>query len=70
MDSFETTQQAIDAGKAWHVGVHPGASQYIFMDENDAREMAAHLNTFPGGAVYRVRPQSEINAEMAKRRGR
>lgn len=69
MDAFDITQDFINRGEAWHVGIGPAASQYIFTTKDEANRMCAHLNNFPGcEASNRVRTQLEINAykEAAK----
>lgn len=66
MDAYDTMEAAMDAGAAWHVGIEPSRSQYIFTDPKAAEQMCAHLNSFPGGRAYRVRTQAEINAAMGK----
>lgn len=62
MDPLDITQQYMDRGEAWHVGICPGSSQYIFTTQRDADEMLAHLNSIPGcRGTYQIRTQAEIN---------
>lgn len=57
----------IERGEAWHVGISPMASQYIFTTEAEAVSMCAHLNRIRNDGV-RVRTQAEINEFHRQRR--